>query len=46
MGKEFGLSGSEQNGDLTGKDLRPAGRRLRPGPTPEVRAFADTASTS
>jgi uncharacterized protein len=41
MGKEFGLSGSEQNGDLTGKDLGRLAGRLRPGPTPEVQAFAD-----
>ncbi len=41
MGKEFGLSGSEQNGDLTGKDLGLLAGRLRPGPTPEVQAFAD-----
>ncbi len=41
MAKEFGLSGSEQNGDLTGKDLGLLAARLRPGPTPEVQAFAD-----
>ena len=41
MAKEFALSGSEQNGDLTGKDLRLLAGRVRPGPTPEVRAFQD-----
>jgi len=39
--KEFALSGSEQNGDLTGKDLRLLAGRLRPGPTPELQAFLD-----
>ena len=39
--KEFGLSGSEQNGDLTGKDLRLLAHRVRPGPTPEVQAFIE-----
>ena len=38
---EFALSGSEQNGDLTGKDLRLLAGRVRPGPTPEVQAFQD-----
>lgn len=41
LGKEFALSGSEQNSDLTGKDLRQLSARVRPGPTPEVRAFLD-----
>jgi predicted oxidoreductase len=41
IGKEFALSGSEQNGDLTGKDLRQLSTRVRPGPTPEVRAFLE-----
>lgn len=41
IGKEFALSGSEQNGDLTGKDLRQLSTRVRPGPTPEVQAFLD-----
>jgi predicted oxidoreductase len=36
---EIALSGSEQNGDLTGKDLRGLAGRVRTGPTPEVRAF-------
>lgn len=39
--KEFALSGSEQNGDLTGKDLKLLAGRLRPGPTPELQAFLD-----
>jgi uncharacterized protein len=38
---EFALSGSEQNGDLTGKDLRLLAGRVRPGPTPEVQAFVE-----
>lgn len=41
VGKEFALSGSEQNSDFTGKDLRQLSTRVRPGPTPEVRAFVD-----
>jgi predicted oxidoreductase len=40
--KELALSGSEQNGDLTGKDLRLLAGRLRPGPTPELQAFLDS----
>ena len=39
LDKEFALSGSEQNADLTGKDLRLLARRLRSGPTPEVGRF-------
>lgn len=39
--KELALSGSEQNGDITGKDLRLLAGRLRPGPTPELQAFLD-----
>jgi predicted oxidoreductase len=39
--KELALSGSEQNGDLTGKDLKLLAGRLRPGPTPELQAFLD-----
>jgi len=39
--KEFALSGSEQNADLTGKDLKLLTGRLRPGLTPEVRAFIE-----
>jgi len=38
---EIALSGSEQNGDLTGKSLRQLLGRVRPGPTPEVQAFLD-----
>jgi len=38
---EFALSGSEQNADLTGKDLWLLAGRIRPGPTPEVRAFLE-----
>jgi predicted oxidoreductase len=41
MAKEFALSGSEQNGDITGKNLRLLAHRVRPGPTPEVRAFIE-----
>jgi uncharacterized protein len=38
---EIALSGSEQNGDLTGRNLRRLAGRLRSGPTPEVRAFQE-----
>jgi predicted oxidoreductase len=38
---EIALSGSEQNGDLTGRNLRLLAGRVRPGPTPEVRAFQE-----
>ncbi|MDN5762876.1 MAG: FAD-binding dehydrogenase, partial [Microlunatus sp.] len=41
IAKELALSGSEQNGDLTGKDLRLLAGRLRPGPTPELQKFLD-----
>ncbi len=41
LAKEFALSGSEQNGDLTGRDVRLLAGRVRPGPTPEVRAFTE-----
>ena len=37
--KEFALSGSEQNPDLTGKDLRATLRRVRPGAPAPVEAF-------
>jgi predicted oxidoreductase len=37
--KEFALSGSEQNPDLTGKDVRLLLRRLRPGAPGPVEAF-------
>ncbi|MFC0675336.1 FAD-binding dehydrogenase [Brachybacterium hainanense] len=39
--KEFALSGSEQNPDLTGRDWRRVAARLRPGPPPPVQAFLD-----
>ncbi|MDT3396594.1 FAD-binding dehydrogenase [Streptomyces sp. B1866] len=39
--KEFALSGSEQNPDLTGKSLAEVLRRVRPGPSGPVRAFLD-----
>jgi predicted oxidoreductase len=37
--KEFALSGSEQNPDLTGKDIRQVLARVRPGAPPPVEAF-------
>ncbi|GAA2482802.1 FAD-binding dehydrogenase [Winogradskya humida] len=37
--KEFALSGSEQNPDLTGKSVRDVLKRIRPGATPPVEAF-------
>ncbi|MGP4115461.1 FAD-binding dehydrogenase [Streptomyces sp. 4N509B] len=40
--KEFALSGSEQNPDLTGRSVRQLlASRLRPGPPGPVRAFLD-----
>ena len=39
--KEFGLSGSEQNPDLTGKSIRKVLSRARPGVAPHVQAFMD-----
>ena len=39
--KEFALSGSEQNPDLTGRSLAGVLRRVRPGPAAPVRAFLD-----
>jgi predicted oxidoreductase len=39
IGPEFALSGSEQNPDLTGKDLRQLLGRARPGPTQPVADF-------
>jgi predicted oxidoreductase len=39
--KEFVLSGSEQNPDLTGKDLRAVLGRVRPGAPGPVQAFLD-----
>ncbi len=37
--KEFALSGSEQNPDLTGKDVGKVLQRVRPGAPPPVEAF-------
>ncbi|MET0495425.1 MAG: FAD-binding protein, partial [Actinoplanes sp.] len=37
--KEFALSGSEQNPDLTGRSVRQVLGRVRPGATPPVEAF-------
>jgi uncharacterized protein len=37
--KEFALSGSEQNPDLTGKSVRKVLERVRPGPAAPVAAF-------
>ena len=39
--KEFALSGSEQNPDLTGKDLRLLAARLKPGSDGPVQRFLD-----
>ncbi|WP_316572574.1 FAD-binding dehydrogenase [Neobacillus sp. YIM B06451] len=39
--KEFALSGSEQNPDLTGKSIRQVLARILPGPTAPVKAFMD-----
>jgi len=39
--KEFALSGSEQNPDLTGKDLRLLAKRVAPGAPGPVEAFKD-----
>jgi len=39
--KEFALSGSEQNPDLTGKSIRQVLARVLPGPTAPVKAFMD-----
>lgn len=41
LATEFALSGSEQNPDLTGKDLRQLVGRVRGGPTGPVQAFLD-----
>ncbi len=41
IGPEFALSGSEQNPDLTGKDLRQLLGRVRPGPTKPVADFVE-----
>jgi len=39
--KEFALSGSEQNPDLTGKDLKLLAQRVRPGAPAPVEAFKE-----
>lgn len=39
--KEFALSGSEQNPDLTDKSIKKVLSRILPGPTPPVQAFID-----
>jgi predicted oxidoreductase len=39
--KEFALSGSEQNPDLTGKDLRLLAQRVAPGAPAPIEAFKD-----
>jgi hypothetical protein len=41
VAKEFALSGSEQNPDLTGRDLRLLASRLRPGAPGPVAAFLE-----
>ncbi|WP_251554448.1 FAD-binding dehydrogenase [Neobacillus muris] len=39
--KEFALSGSEQNPDLTGKSIKKVLSRILPGPTVPVKAFME-----
>ncbi|SEP63290.1 hypothetical protein SAMN05216232_0420 [Virgibacillus subterraneus] len=39
--REFALSGSEQNPDLTGKSIKKVLSRVLPGPTSPVKAFMD-----
>src|SRR5699024_12225738 len=39
--KEFALSGSEQNPDLTGKSIAKVLQRIQPGPSQPVKAFLD-----
>jgi predicted oxidoreductase len=41
VAKEFALSGSEQNPDLTGRDVREVLKRARPGAAAPVQAFLD-----
>ncbi|NUU18306.1 FAD-binding dehydrogenase [Cellulomonas humilata] len=41
LGSEFALSGSEQNPDLTGKDVRLLLERVKPGAVGPVEAFAE-----
>ncbi|QTE28725.1 FAD-binding dehydrogenase [Pengzhenrongella sicca] len=44
MGTEFALSGSEQNPDLTGKDVRAVLQRALPGAVGPVERFAELSS--
>ncbi|PRY43986.1 FAD-binding dehydrogenase [Umezawaea tangerina] len=44
IGKEFALSGSEQNPDLTGKDVKLVLKRALPGAVAPVEAFAKQSS--
>lgn len=39
--KEFALSGSEQNPDLTNRSIKEVLKRIQPGPTAPVQAFKD-----
>ena len=41
IAKEFGLSGSEQNPDITDRDLRALASRVTSAPPPPVQAFMD-----
>src|ERR1700754_4717330 len=41
IGKEFGLSGQEQNPDLTRRSVRQVLSRIKPGAPPPVQAFVD-----
>lgn len=41
IGKEFALSGSEQNPDLTGRDVKMLAKRALPGATGPVQKFLD-----
>jgi len=41
IAKEFGLSGQEQNPDLTGRSVRDVLARVRPGAPPPVQRFVD-----
>lgn len=41
LGSEFALSGSEQNPDLTGKDVKLLLQRVKPGAVGPVEAFAE-----
>ncbi|CCH34690.1 FAD-binding dehydrogenase [Actinosynnema sp. NPDC047251] len=44
IGKEFALSGSEQNPDLTGKDVKQVLKRALPGAVAPVEEFANRSS--